>query len=135
VKLAEMAQHGLGAELDDAGAAGMIPAGAPDASICSRSTGAPQASSTAIASALASNTPTGLGGAISDGRRTGHPAVPRRMPPATRRWPSGVSFLIGARDLEQRDIAEAAVGIALRGEPAGPAAARDACRTCRRRSG
>ncbi len=61
-------------------------------------------------------------------------AVPRRTPAATRRWPVGRVALIGARHFEQRHVADAPVGIALRSrskarQQRGPHVA-----TCRRRS-
>ena len=61
------------------------------ASIISRSTGAPAASSAAMASALASYTETAEALPFHDRPPPDMMAVPRRRPPATRSWPSGSS--------------------------------------------
>ena len=79
---------------------------------------------TASASALASKTSTGLPPPLAafDHMRPepAIDAVPRRTPPATRRWPSGRVVLIGAGDFEDRDVAVTLVGIALRGRSSRP---------------
>ena len=134
MELAEMAEHGLRAELDHARSGRDDTRPGPPASICSLSTGAPQASSAASASALASNTPTGC--ALPDQWRPAPPASPCRGGCRRRRGaacpacrPHRCPTLRTARRRQSRGRHCAAR------RRSAPAAARAACPTCRRRSG
>jgi hypothetical protein len=109
-----MAEHDLGAELDHAGTARMIPAGAPG-SICRLATGS--------AAGFQRGKRIGLGVEDADRIAIAGPvtaaAGEARGAAADAAGNAALIFrrvaLIGRADLEQRDIADAMVGIALRG--------------------